>query len=101
LPSFSLHPLFFLFIIIELIIAFNFRSLRFSVFKVPPHKWLVAAIISQFILTALLIQIPALRDSFGILKPSASDLAMIIGFGAFVFASMEIVKLFLRKKSRV
>ncbi len=91
--------IFFLFIIVELIIAFNFRSLKFSVFKVPPHKWLVAAIVSQFILIALLIQIPALRDSFGILKPSAPDLVMIIGFGAFVFATMEIVKLFLRKKS--
>jgi Ca2+-transporting ATPase len=28
-----------LFIIIEMIIALNFRSMRYSVLKVPPHKW--------------------------------------------------------------
>ena len=89
---------FFLFIIIELIIALNFRSMRYSVFKLPPHMWLVISIISQFILTAVLIQIPSIRDAFGIIKPSASDLGIIIGFGVVVFISMEVVKAVLRKK---
>jgi Ca2+-transporting ATPase len=88
----------FLFIIIELIIALNFRSMRYSVFKLPPHMWLVISIISQLILTAVLIQIPSIRDAFGIIKPSASDLEIIIGFGVVVFISMEIVKAILRKK---
>jgi Ca2+-transporting ATPase len=88
----------FLFIIIELIIALNFRSMRYSVFKLPPHMWLVISIISQLILTAVLIQIPSIRDAFGIIKPSASDLEIIIGFGVVVFISMEVVKAVLRRK---
>ncbi|MCL4475472.1 MAG: cation-translocating P-type ATPase [Nitrospirae bacterium] len=90
--------IFFLFIIIELIIAFNFRSMRYSIFNAPPHKWLTIAILSQIVLTAALIQIPAIRDAFGITMPSASDMAMILGFGAVVFISMEVVKAILRKK---
>jgi Ca2+-transporting ATPase len=89
---------FFLFIIIELIIALNFRSMRYSVFKSPPHRWLVISIVSQIILTAVLIQIPSIRDSFGIIKPSSSDLQVILGFGIVVFISMEVVKAILRRK---
>jgi Ca2+-transporting ATPase len=92
---------FFLFIIIELIIALNFRSMRYSIFKSPPHMWLVLAIVSQIILTAVLIQIPSIRESFGIIKPSFSDLEMILGFGVVVFISMEVVKAILRRKMAV
>jgi Ca2+-transporting ATPase len=96
--AYARTEIFFLFIIIELIIALNFRSLRYSIFKAPPHKWLLIAIASQIILTAFIIQIPSVRDSFGILKPSASDLGIILGFGVFVFASMEGIKALLRRK---
>ena len=89
---------FFLFIIIELIIALNFRSMRYSVFKSPPHMWLVLSILSQIILTALLIQIPSIRESFGIIKPSATDIEVILGFGVVVFISMEVIKAILRRK---
>jgi Ca2+-transporting ATPase len=89
---------FFLFIIIELIIALNFRSMRYSVFKSPPHLWLVLSIVSQILLTALLIQIPSIRDSFGIIKPSTTDIEVILGFGLIVFISMEVIKAILRKK---
>ncbi len=89
---------FFLFIIIELIIALNFRSMRFSVFKLRPHMWLVLSILSQLVLTAILLQIPSIRDAFGVLKPSASTLAIILGFGVVVFISMEVIKAILRKR---
>jgi Ca2+-transporting ATPase len=89
---------FFLFIIIELIIALNFRSMRYSVFKSPPHMWLVLSILSQIILTAVLIQIPSIRDSFGIIKPSTSDIGIILAFGVIVFISMEVIKAILRRK---
>ncbi|MDP2967730.1 MAG: cation-translocating P-type ATPase, partial [Deltaproteobacteria bacterium] len=36
--------IFFLFVIIELVVALNCRSLIYSVFKVPPHKWLLIAL---------------------------------------------------------
>jgi Ca2+-transporting ATPase len=89
---------FFLFIIIELIIALNFRSMRYSVFKSPPHMWLVLSIVSQILLTVVLIQIPSIRDSFGIIKPSTSDIGIILAFGVIVFISMEVVKAILRRK---
>lgn len=90
--------IFFLFIIIELIIVFNFRSMRYSFFKALPHLWLIIAVVSQIILTFVLIQIPAIRESFGIIKPTGADLTMIFIFGALVFISMEIIKYVLRKK---
>lgn len=92
---------FFLFIIIELIIALNFRSMRYSVFKLPPHMWLVISIISQLILTAVLIQIPSIRDAFGVIKPPNSTFLIILGFGVVVFISMEIVKAVIRSKMAV
>jgi Ca2+-transporting ATPase len=90
--------IFFLFIIVELVIALNFRSLRFSVFKVPPHRWLILAILSQVVLVAGLVELPSVRESFGILRPTASGLAIILGFSLFVFLAMEVVKAFLRRK---
>ncbi|MEK6679497.1 MAG: cation-translocating P-type ATPase, partial [Nitrospirota bacterium] len=89
---------FFLFIIIELIIALNFRSMRYSIFKAPPHMWLVLAILSQIVLTAVLIQFPTMLDAFEINKPSAADLGIIFGFGVVVFISMEVIKAVLRRK---
>jgi Ca2+-transporting ATPase len=89
---------FFLFIIIELIIALNFRSMRYSIFRVPPHKWLLLALFWEFVLIAFLVQFPSIRDAFGIIHPSMSDLGIIIGFGVVVFISMEVVKVFLRRR---
>jgi Ca2+-transporting ATPase len=97
--AYARTEIFFLFIIIELIIALNFRSLRYSIFKAPPHKWLLLAIVSQIILTAFIIQIPSVRESFGILKPTVSTLVMILGFGVVVSVSMEAIKAILRRKS--
>ncbi len=91
----------FLFIIIELIIALNFRSMRYSVFKLPPHMWLVISIISQLVLTAVLIQIPSIRDAFGVIKPPSSTFLIILSFGILVFISMEIVKAVIRSKMAI
>jgi Ca2+-transporting ATPase len=90
----------FLFIIIELIIALNFRSMRNSIFKLPPHLWLVLSILSQVVLTAILMQIPSIREAFGVSKPSASDIGIILAFGVVVFFSMEIIKAILRTKMK-
>jgi len=91
--------IFFLFIIVELVIALNFRSLRFSVFKVPPHRWLVLAILSQVVLIGVLIQIPTIRSSFGVLRPTLPMIGIILGFSAFVFLAMEAVKAMMRKRA--
>jgi len=90
--------IFFLFIIIELTIAMNFRSLRFSVFKVPPHRWLVLAILSQVILVSVLVQVPTIRRSFGIIQPTLPMIGIIVGFSAFIFLAMEAVKALMRRR---
>ncbi len=93
--------LFFMFNIIELIIALNFRSLRFSIIKTPPHKLLVLSVILQIFFITALTQIPAVRDSFGILKPSLANIEIILAYGLFVFISMEVVKAIFRRKVSV
>lgn len=90
--------IFFLFIIVELIIALNFRSMKYSILKVPPHKWLILALLWEIALIIVLIQFASVRDAFGILKPSPSDIGIILGFGIFVFTSMEVTKAILKKK---
>ena len=90
--------IFFAFILMEMAIAFNFRSLRFSVLEAPPHRWLVLAVLSQVVILAGLIQIPSIRESFGIIMPSFNMLALILGFSAFVFLAMEITKAFFRRR---
>jgi len=89
--------IFFLFIIIELLIAMNSRSLRYSFFKLRPHKWLVLSVISQLLLTVLVVLIPAVRQSFGIIFPSLQDMMIILCFGVFVMVSLELSKAYLRK----
>ncbi len=93
--------MFFLFIIIELIIALNFRSMRYSIFKAPPHKWLLLALAWELLLIFVLIQFPSVRDAFGINKPSSNDLGIILGFGVIVFISMEVIKAILRRRMAV
>jgi Ca2+-transporting ATPase len=90
--------IFFLFIIVELALALNFRSLRFSAFKVPPHRWLILAVLSQLVLAAVIIQLPSVRNSFGVTIPTLSQIGLIVLFSAVVFLSMEIIKAALRKK---
>jgi Ca2+-transporting ATPase len=83
---------FFMFVFIELIIAVNFRSLRYSLLQAPPHKWLLIAIGWELALIVGLIQLPAVRNAFGITIPSASDLAMIFALGVGIVIVIEIAK---------
>ncbi len=96
--TYARTEMFFLFIVLEMIIALNFRSMRYSIFEAPPHKWLLLAIAWELILITVLIQFPVVRDAFGINMPPISMLALIFGFGLIVFISMEVVKRILKKK---
>jgi len=90
--------IFFLFIMVEFIIAFNCRSLIYSVFQAPPHKWLIIALIWEISLISILIHIPTVREAFGIVIPSLSVLIQIIAIGLVIFIIIEITKVILRKK---
>ncbi len=89
---------FFMFVIIEFVIAINCRSLIYSIFKAPPHKWLLIALGWELALIAVLIQIPSVREAFGIVIPSWSDLVIIALFGILVMFIVEATKVVLRKK---
>ena len=90
--------IFFAFIIVELVLALNFRSMRFSIFKAPPHKWLLLSLLWEILLVVGLVQIPGLRASFGIHLPTLGQIGLILGFSVIVFLSMEAVKFYLRRK---
>ena len=90
--------IFFLFIVVEVVIAMNFRSMKYSFFKAPPHRWLLLAIVWELIFIAGLIQVPSIREAFGITFPKVHDLGCILGLSLIVFASMEGVKAYLKKK---
>jgi len=90
--------MFFLFIIVELVIAMSFRSLKYSIFKAPPHGWLLMAIFWELVLVTVLVQVPALRETFGIRLPTLMDLVRVAGISAVVLLSMEVLKAMLRER---
>jgi Ca2+-transporting ATPase len=91
--------MFFLFIIVELVIAMSFRSLKYSIFKAPPHGWLLLAIFWELVLVAALLQIPTLRETFGIRLPTLEDMGKIAAVSAVVLLSMEVLKAMLRRRA--
>jgi magnesium-transporting ATPase (P-type) len=93
--------IFFFFVITEFVIALNLRSVKYSMFKAPPHKWLLLSVAFNVIALIVLIQIPAVLHTFGVVKPSASDLGIILGSCAVLTIGMEVVKVVLRRKMPV
>ena len=90
---------FLMFVIIELMLALNFRSLRYSIAEAPPHKWLLIAIAWELALIAVLIQFESVREAFGIVMPTWSDVGMALAISAFVVAAIELTKAFIRATS--
>jgi Ca2+-transporting ATPase len=90
--------IFFFFVITEFVIALNLRSMKYSIFKVPPHKWLLLSIAFNIIALVVLIQIPAVLDAFGVRKLLVSDLGIILGSCVVITVGMEAVKAIVRKK---
>lgn len=90
--------IFFFFVITEFVIALNLRSMKYSIFKVRPHKWLLLSIAFNTIALVVLIQIPAVLDAFGVRKLLASDLGIILGSCVVITVGMEVVKAIVRKK---
>ena len=88
--------IFLLFVFVELIISMCFRSLRFSLFQAPPHKWLLLAMAWEIALLGVLIQFAVVRETFGIRMPTWPDLGMALAVSAFVVAAIEATKAYLR-----
>jgi P-type Ca2+ transporter type 2C len=90
--------MFLMFVIIELLLAVNFRSLRYSILEAPPHKWLLIAIAWEIALIAFLIQFEAVREAFGIVMPAWSDVGFVLALGIGIMVTIEIAKFLLRKR---
>ena len=93
--------MFLLFIVVELAIVLNFRSLRASVFQAKPHKWLWIAIAWELALAAFLLLFEPVRATFGIGVPLLTDLAVVGGVAAVVVFSMELAKIAVRRRERL
>ena len=91
--------LFFLFVIIELVMALNFRSLRYSIFRLPPHGWLSGSVIVSCAITFLVLKIPSVRESFGVAGPNLHGMLIVLAVAVWVTFSTEMTKMFIRKKS--
>jgi Ca2+-transporting ATPase len=89
---------FLMFVIIELILAMNFRSLRYSILEAPPHKWLLIAIGWELALIAVLVQFDSVREAFGINMPTLANVAFVMALGLGVSISIELVKWALRRR---
>jgi Ca2+-transporting ATPase len=90
---------FLLFVVVELMLAMSFRSLRYSIIEAPPHKWLMIAIVWEAVLIVVLMQFPAVRAAFGIRMPVWPDVGLVLLLAAGVMLTMEIAKWVLRKRS--
>jgi Ca2+-transporting ATPase len=89
---------FLMFVIIELMLALNFRSLRYGLLEAPPHKWLLIAIAWELALIAVLIQFDSVREAFGIRMPTWESVGFVILIGIGIMISIEIAKALLRRR---
>jgi Ca2+-transporting ATPase len=87
-------------VLIELVIALNFRSLRYSIFTTPPHRWLLVSVFLSILITFLLIQFPHVRDSFGITFPSTEYIEIVLLIAVGITGTIELAKLALKKRLR-
>jgi Ca2+-transporting ATPase len=89
--------MFLMFVIIELMLALNFRSLRYSILEAPPHKWLIIAIVWELVLLIVLLQFESVREAFGIAMPAWSDVGFVLLLGGGIMVTIEAAKLVLRR----
>ena len=84
----------------EIVHSFNLRSRDKSVFALHSHNkvlWLTMA--ASFILTALVIFVPALRDAFSFMKMSFFQYVLALIIGALILPISEAVKYLKAKKA--
>lgn len=83
----------------ELIMALECRSLKYSVIKEKPHKFLVLSVLLQPLLLLSLISIESIREAFGVVYPGMFELLLVVGVGIYTFLSLEILKFLLHREN--
>lgn len=85
-------------IIIQFIMAYNYRSDRFSVLNRPfANKWLNMAVAWELIPLAAVLYLPALQEPFSTFSLAHADWAVVILPSLTVFPFMELSKWMVRR----
>jgi len=92
--------LFLVFIFFELVLALNCRSLKHNIFRVKPHKFLLLVVLWEMVLIVILINIPIVREAFGIALIGMFEVGLIIVMCLITFVSIEITKILLNKAEK-
>ena len=90
--------LFLIFVFFELVVALNCRSLIHSVFKAHPHRFLWLSTIISAALTLCVLELPSVRDAFGVTTPTSSDIVLAAILSSAPLALLEILKLGVRRE---
>jgi len=84
--------LFLSFVIIELSLALNLRSIRYPITKVKPHKWLLLAVLWEVFMLCMIISLDVLRGVFQLVPLSSQDVAILAFSAILPFIELELVK---------
>jgi Ca2+-transporting ATPase len=93
--------LFIMFTFFELVVALNCRSLKYSIFKVKPHKILSLAVIGSALSTVILFLIPQLRSAFELVMPTLTDIMWAAVLSILPIILIEILKMRFRKSGKI
>jgi Ca2+-transporting ATPase len=82
-------------ILIEFIAAFNYRSDKYSLFKIGffTNRWLLLAIFWECIMLSLVVYLPVLQGPFHTFSLGFVDWLIAVGSAATIFPVLEIAKL--------
>jgi Ca2+-transporting ATPase len=85
-------------ILIQFIMAYNYRSDRFSALNKPfANKWLNMAVAWELIPLAVILYLPAMHEAFSTFSLSPADWAVVILPALTVFPFMELSKWMVRR----
>jgi Ca2+-transporting ATPase len=84
--------LFLVLVFFELVLALTCRSLKYSLFKVRPHKFLLLAVLWEAFLILALINIPVAQQALGIAPIGIFEVGLVAGLCLITLFSIEITK---------
>ncbi len=90
--------LFLVLVFFELMLALNCRSLRYTLFEVKPHKFLLLTVLWEAILILALINIPAAQQALGLVPIGLYEVELVAGLCFITLASIEITKRLSRER---
>ncbi len=84
--------LFLAFVFVELALALNCRSLRFTFDKARPHKWLILSVLWEAAVMLVLLASPVTREPLHLVVPSYQDIGWTAFAALVMFGYVELVK---------